>query len=230
MNQIVSKGIVLTRVDYGEADRIVTLLTPDHGKIRVMARGVRKIKSRMAGGVELFSVSDITYMAGRGEIGTLVSARLITHYGNIVHDINRVQQGYELIKMVNKTTEDDTDQSYFDVLIDTLKALDNNTIPLDLTRQWLQAQLLNIGGHQPNMLTDTAGQELVVDQLYEFDFETMCFRQHSSGLFGPAQIKALRLLFSNNKPLRLVTVQGLIDQLPTLDPILRYMTGTFLRV
>lgn len=229
MKQIVSKGIVLTRVDYGEADRIVTLLTPDNGKIRVMARGVRKIKSRMAGGVELFSVSDITYMEGRGEIGTLVSARLIMHYGNIVHDINRVQQGYELIKMVNKTTEDQTDESYFDVLQDTLAALDDATIPIDLTRQWLQAQLLNIGGNLPNMLTDTDDEELASDKLYEFDFESMCFRVHSSGLFGPDQIKVLRLLFSKNKPARLLTVQGLVDQLPTLDPILRYMTGTFLR-
>lgn len=229
MNQIVTKGIVLTRVDYGEADRIVTLLTPDHGKIRVMARGVRKVKSRMAGGVELFSVSDITYMAGRGEIGTLVSARLITHYGKIVHDITRVQQGYDLIKMVNKTTEDDTDQNYFELLQETFKALDNSEIPIDLTRLWLQAQLLNIGGHQPNLLTDTTHQELDANKGYEFDFEAMCFREHPSGLFGPAQIKALRLLFSSNKPARLVTVQGLIDQLPTLDPILRYMTGTFLR-
>lgn len=229
MNQIVTKGIVLTRVDYGEADRIITLLTPDNGKIRVMARGVRKIKSRMAGGVELFSISDITYMAGRGEIGTLVSARLITHFGNIVHDINRVQQGYELIKMVNKTTEDQTDQTYFDVLSDTLRALDDANIPLDLTRQWLQAQLLTIGGHQPNLLTDEQGEELQAETQYEFDFETMYFRVREGGVFGVDQIKALRLLFSTNKPVQLVRVTGLIPQLPVLDPILRYMTGTFLR-
>lgn len=229
MKQIVTKGIVLTRVDYGEADRIVTLLTPDNGKIRVMARGVRKIKSRMAGGVELFSVSDITYMPGRGEIGTLVSARLITHYGNIVHDITRVQQGYDLIKMVNKTTEDETDQVYFDILEETFKALNDNDVPIDVTRLWLQAQLLNTGGHQPNLLTDTAGHELVADKGYEFDFEAMTFREVNGGLFGAPQIKVLRLLFSKNKPARLVTVQGFTDQLITIDPILRYMTGTFLR-
>lgn len=228
MKQIVTKGIVLTRVDYGEADRIVTLLTPDNGKIRVMARGVRKIKSRMAGGVELFSVSDITYMPGRGEIGTLVSARLITHYGNIVHDITRVQQGYDLIKMVNKTTEDETDQVYFDILEETFKALNDNDVPIDVTRLWLQAQLLTIGGHQPNLLTDTAGHELAADKAYEFDFEAMTFRQIDVGLFRAPQIKVMRLLFSKNKPARLVTVQGFTDELPTIDPILRYMTGTFL--
>ncbi|MCA9330182.1 DNA repair protein RecO, partial [Candidatus Saccharibacteria bacterium] len=62
MKQIVTVGIVLARINYGEADRIVTILTPDHGKIRLLARGVRKIKSRLAGGIELFSINDLTYI------------------------------------------------------------------------------------------------------------------------------------------------------------------------
>lgn len=229
MRQIVTTGIVLMRTDFGEADRIVTFLTPDNGKVRVMARGVRKIKSRMAGGIELFSVSDITFMPGRGEIGTLVSTRIITHYGRIIHDINRVRQGYELIKLVHKTTEDDTDDTYFNVLHQALIALDDHDIPLDLTRQWLQAQLLNIGGHLPNMLTDTDGAKLTSDEAYEFDFEAMGFRIRPDGPFRAESIKALRLLFSHNPPARLATVEGMIDQLPTIDPILRYMAATYLR-
>lgn len=65
MNQIVTKGIVLSRTEFGEADRIITVLTTDHGKIRLIAKGVRRIKSKSAGGIELFSVSDITYIPGR---------------------------------------------------------------------------------------------------------------------------------------------------------------------
>jgi DNA repair protein RecO (recombination protein O) len=106
VNQILTRGIVLSRTDYGEADRILTLLTPDQGKIRLIAKGVRKIKSKLAGGIELFSVSDVTFIRGRGDIGTLVSARLDTHYGTIVKDIERVQLGYDLIKQINKSTED----------------------------------------------------------------------------------------------------------------------------
>ena len=58
MKQSRTHGIVLTRVDYGEADRIITMLTPE-GKITLMVRGVRRIKSKLAGGVELFSVSEM---------------------------------------------------------------------------------------------------------------------------------------------------------------------------
>ena len=61
-----TSAIILKRVDYGEADRILTLLTPDHGKLSLMAKGVRKIKSKLAGGIELFSISTITFAEGRG--------------------------------------------------------------------------------------------------------------------------------------------------------------------
>jgi DNA repair protein RecO (recombination protein O) len=73
MQQLQTRGIILSRTDFGEADRILTVLTPQQGKLRLMAKGVRKIKSKLAGGIELFSVSDITYIRGKGELGTLIS-------------------------------------------------------------------------------------------------------------------------------------------------------------
>ena len=83
MKQLQTEGIVLSRTDYGEADRIINILTPEQGKIALMARGVRKPKSKLAGGIELFSISDISYIKGKGEIGTLISVRLKKHYANI---------------------------------------------------------------------------------------------------------------------------------------------------
>ena len=53
-----TQAVVLRRTNYGEADRILQLLTPD-GRRSVMARGVRKEKSKLAGGIELFAVSDV---------------------------------------------------------------------------------------------------------------------------------------------------------------------------
>ena len=55
MNAVVSgRGVVLRTVKLGEADRIVTLLTRDHGKIRAVAKGVRRTKSRFGGRLEPF--------------------------------------------------------------------------------------------------------------------------------------------------------------------------------
>src|SRR4051812_30345333 len=105
MRQIVTKGIVLSRTDFGEADRILTVLTPNEGKISLMAKGVRKIKSKLAGGIELFSISSITFIPGRGEVGTLISSRLDIHFSNIVRDINRTMLGYDMLKLINRVTE-----------------------------------------------------------------------------------------------------------------------------
>ena len=55
MKTIRTKAIVIRRTNYGEADRILQLLTPDYGKVSVMARGVRREKSKLAGGIELFA-------------------------------------------------------------------------------------------------------------------------------------------------------------------------------
>ena len=65
-----TEAVVLRSIRYGEADRIITFITPDRGKVKGIAKGVRKQKSKLAGGIELFSVSDISFIPGRRDIDT----------------------------------------------------------------------------------------------------------------------------------------------------------------
>ena len=230
MKQLQTRGIVLSRTDYGEADRIITVLTPEAGKLRLMARGVRKIKSKLAGGIELFSVSDITYIQGRGDIGTLVSTRLVKHYGRIIQELARVQLGYELIKILNKATEDNPEPEYFELLQQAFTALDDAAISLGLIKLWFEAQLLRLGGHAPNLHTDAAGQNLVADSNYNFDFETVAFASHSHGRFTANDIKACRLLFSHHPPQAIQQVQGIEEVLPDLVPLVRSMLTSYIHL
>jgi DNA repair protein RecO (recombination protein O) len=229
MKQLRTRGIVLSRTDYGEADRIITVLTPDAGKLRLMARGVRKIKSKLAGGIELFSVSDITYMPGRGDIGTLISARLSVHYGRIVEQIERVQLGYELLKQLNKATEDETDEQYFAMLDQALAALNDPEVSLALISTWFRAQLLRLDGHAPNLQTDTSGQKLLPDQPYDFDFEAMTFTRHPQARFNAGHIKTLRLLFNGHTPQALRRVQGIADTVQDVAPLVNTMAVNYVR-
>src|SRR5690606_3084593 len=80
-----TRAIVLRRTNYGEADRIVQFLTPE-GKVSVMARGVRREKSKLAGGIELFAICDVVVGDGKGDLGVLTSSRLVQFYGNILKD------------------------------------------------------------------------------------------------------------------------------------------------
>jgi DNA repair protein RecO len=198
-HQVVTEGIVLSRTNFGEADRILTMLTPDQGKVRLMAKGVRKIKSKLAGGIELFSVSQISYIPGKGDIHTLISSRLQKHYGNIVHDITRTMLGYELLKRINRATEDATESEYFDLMKASLEALEG-TLPTDLLELWFDAQLLRMAGHQPNLTTDIQGKRLESDKLYTFDFDNMTFVLVDQGLVTPSHIKFLRLVFGLTEP------------------------------
>jgi DNA repair protein RecO (recombination protein O) len=209
MNQLVTEGIILSRTDYGEADRILTLLTPDHGKLRLMAKGVRRVKSKLAGGIELFSISTITFVKGRGDIGTLVSTRLVKHYNHIVEDLDRTMLGYELIKQLNKATEDHPEPIYFDLLRHTFEALDDSRISLELVRFWFAARMLDVGGHAPNLVTDTTGQKLQPGTTYDFDAESMCFAgPRPRGRFTTNHIKFIRLAFSGSSPKALLNVHG----------------------
>jgi DNA repair protein RecO len=232
MKQLVARAIVLSRTEFSEADRIITLLTPDTGKLRLVARGVRRAKSKLAGGIELFSISDITYMTGRSgqdSLGTLISARLETHYGNIVKDITRVQLGYELIKLLHKITEDEPEEDYFDLLQQGFAGL-NGDLEVEVIRLWFLAQLLRLSGSSPNLATDVEGQPLIADQLYNFDFDNMAFDTNPSAQFTAAHIKVMRLLFNVTELATLRQVQGIGRFLPDIAPLLHTMRQTYLRV
>ncbi len=228
MNTIITQGIVLRRTNYGEADRIVQFLTPDQGKISVVVKGVRRLKSKMAGGVELFSISNLSFIKGRGELGTLVSAQLQTHYGNITKDITRVQLGYDLIKLLNATVEDDAGPEYFELLQAALAALDDANLSAELVQVWFTARMLQETGHTPNTRTTMDSQPLEADKTYDFSLDDMAFAEHPGGAFGKNEIKFMRLLFSDASVKVLSAVERADDYVQLLSPLLRIMSANYL--
>jgi len=228
MQRFNTTGIVLARTDYGEADRILTILTPDHGKVKAIAKGVRKSKSKMAGGIELFSISEVSFIIGRSEINTLISTRLVKHFGNIVKDLDRTASAYEIIKTINKATEEQPEEAYFYLLGDALRALDNASLNLELVNVWFAAQLIKLAGHSPNLKSERSGQKLEAGKKYDFDFESMAFQPGEA--FSTDHIKFLRFLFSSNPPDKLQKVQNSAELSVTLQPLVRASLQTFVRV
>lgn len=223
-------GIVIARTDYAEADRILTILTPDHGKIKAIAKGVRKSKSKMAGGIELFSVSEISYIVGRSEIDTLISTRLLKHYGNIVKDLDRTGLAYELLRITNKATEDSPESAYFSLLKQSLETLNDDSIDYRLADLWFNMQLLKLAGHTPNLKTDTQGQKLTAGTNYNFDIDTMSFKMNEQGSFSTDHIKFLRLGFGPNSPTALKRVSNYDKLVAHLQPTVLAMLRAFVRV
>jgi len=227
MKQQTTEGIVLSRIDYGEADRIITFLTPEMGKVRVIAKGVRKQKSKLAGGIELFSVCTITYIEGKSDIKTLVSTRLQTHYGQIVKDIDRTMLGYEILKILSKLLEDEGGQEYYDLLLSSLEALDNLETPKDLAEASFLLRLMRLLGHLPEFTHDIKGRQMSSNDSLQFSFDDMAFFVAPSGPFSLNHVKLLRLL-GHNPPGSLFSVKDLAKYLSELTPLVRQMSRQYL--
>lgn len=208
MKPIRTKAIVLRRTNYGEADRVLQLLTPDHGKLAAMAKGVRREKSKLAGGIELFAVSDVTLVSGKSDIWTLTGAKMDTFFAHIMSDYERMQFGYEAIKQVSKVSEQVSDPAFFVLLETALDSLNDASIQLDITVTWFWLQLAILQGQGLNLATDVNGMKLVEDKNYMFDHEAMAFVFSEKGGFTTEHIKLLRLL-SAQPPIVIVKVKGI---------------------
>lgn len=194
MPSLKTKAIVLRRTNYGEADRIVQLLTPTHGKVSVMAKGVRKEKSKLASGIELFSVSELTIHQGKGDLGVLTSVRLEHFYKDILADYDRLQFGYEVLKRANRLAEHIVEPTLFESLEVVFRALNDVSIDLRLVKIWFYLQSAELEGRGLNLSLDSQGQSLREDARYSFDIADMAFIERPSGTFTADHLKILKLL------------------------------------
>ena len=193
MTTIRTRAIVLRRTNYGEADRILQLLTPE-GKRSVMAKGVRREKSRLAGGIELFAISDIVITEGRGDLGILTSARLVQFYRHILEDYDAMQFAYEAMKQVGKASEMMDEPEWYDVLSEVLMALDVRSIPLQLVQTWFYLHYADLLGHGLSLTTDVNGEPLRADLRYAYDVGEKGLRESRSGELSADHIKLMRLI------------------------------------
>jgi DNA repair protein RecO (recombination protein O) len=83
-----TEAIVLKAQDYGETDKLLTLLTPQVGKLRAVAKGVRKPNSRMGGHLDLFTRSNLFLARGRN-LDIVTQAVALEHFTAMRHDLAR---------------------------------------------------------------------------------------------------------------------------------------------
>lgn len=206
-----TKAIVLRRTNYGEADRVVQFLTP-LGRYAALARGVRREKSKLAGGVELFAVSDIVITEGRGALGIVTSARLVEFYRHILEDYDRMQFAYEAVKQVARASETADEPEWFEVLSEVLAALNSASMPLKMIESWFYLRYADLLGHGLNLRHDTVGEPLMADKAYTYDVSEQGLRAVAGGEITADHIKFLRL--ASVKPL------AVLAQVSGLEPIL----------
>ena len=187
-------GIVLRRTNYGEADRILNVITPV-GKVSVMARGVRKEKSKLAGGVEMLTLSDYVMHFGKSEMGVVTSARMVRHYGGLLKDYEKMELVGALMKQINRAAEGSDSGEFFEVLKQCLEALEKG-VAGKVVEAWFVLNLGRAMGEQMNLYRDASGAKLSVDEHYVWDAAEGAFRAQGAGEFGANEIKLLRLMLA----------------------------------
>jgi DNA repair protein RecO (recombination protein O) len=140
MRGIKVEGVILKRSDFGEADRIISVFTLQRGKIRIIAKGIRRITSRRAGNVELLNWCALYLHQGKG-MPILTEATTLNSFSKIKNDLILSSYAFHIIEMVDKLTAENQEspQVYFE-LIEVLKRLEKN--PRQILIRAFEAKIL----------------------------------------------------------------------------------------
>lgn len=186
------------------------MITP-LGQRSVMAKGARREKSKLAGGIELFAISDVVINSGKGDLGVLTSARLVHFYRHILEDYDRLQFGYEVINLVSRASEHIDEPEWYGVLSEVYMGLDVLTIPLQLTQSWFYLHYAELTGYELNLERDVAGQLLDEDKTYMYDMNEKGLRPAEQGDIDANHIKLLRILAT--RPIQTVAQIGGVESI-----------------
>jgi DNA repair protein RecO (recombination protein O) len=118
-----SEGIVLTRRNFGEADRIISIYSKDHGRISLIAKGVRRPSSRKRGHIEVFNLVKFQAVIGHG-LDTMTEAEVVDDFKTIRGSLKKVSLAYYLMEVVGRIThEGESNIELFNLLLSTLTKL-----------------------------------------------------------------------------------------------------------
>lgn len=145
-----AEAIVLRTVDLGEADRILVLFTRHFGKVHVVAKGIRRATSRMAGHAE--PLTHATYQLARGrDLDVLTGAEARALYPALRDDLGRIAAGWYCAELTDRfTVERAPTAPLFDLLETALRHLDAG-YPSALVCRWFDLHLLDRSGFRPEL-------------------------------------------------------------------------------
>ncbi len=128
MKSYKTEGIVIKRKSFGEADRILTVFTKKYGKIKILAKGVRRITSRRGGNVELFNQVEMVIHSGR-TFDILTEAQVVNSFSRIRKNLDLVGLGFHICEIVDGLCpEHQSHPKVYDLMLEVLNELDHGLI------------------------------------------------------------------------------------------------------
>lgn len=145
-----TRAIVLAHLDLGEADRIITLLTPEDGKFRAIAKGVRRPRSRMGGSVEPFAELDLVLARGR-ELDVVTSVAVAHAWLNLRDELESTATAWYLGELADRAVEERAGaHPVYGLLRRACQLLDDGMAPGRVAR-WFEGGLADALGVRPEL-------------------------------------------------------------------------------
>lgn len=145
-----TRGVVLRRIDLGEADKILTLYTANLGKLRAVAKGVRRPGSRLGGHLDDLSYADMLLAKGR-DLDVITQSQTISSFRGMRDDLRRTTLGYYVAELVDGFTEERIEnRPLFDLLVHTLELL-SEAKDLATSVRFFELHLLDTVGYRPEL-------------------------------------------------------------------------------
>ena len=186
MKQIKVNGIVIAENNMGDFDKMVTLLTPNLGKIGCSAKGARRNKSLLLGSTQFLCFSDFMLFKG-SDTYTINSAQTIEMFYNIRTDLEKLSYASYITKIINDvTTENQNSFNTLKLFLNTLYMISETDKNLDLITAIFKIRMLKILGFTPNSLECTTCRSK--DNLNYFSIKDnglkceACHKQDKSGI------------------------------------------------
>ncbi|HEX3796588.1 MAG TPA: DNA repair protein RecO [Acidimicrobiales bacterium] len=121
-------GVVLRTYRLGEADRIIVFLTEQHGKVRAVAKGVRRTKSKFGARLEPLTHVDLLLWQGRGDLDIVNQVEVIDTFRGIREDLDKVAKGVALLEVTDQMAQErHPDRRLYAMLVGALRSLSENT-------------------------------------------------------------------------------------------------------
>jgi DNA repair protein RecO (recombination protein O) len=148
-----TEAIVLRSMDLGEADRVLTVLTPRLGKLRVIAKGIRRPRSRLGGGLEPFSDVHLVLAIGR-TFDVVTQVALEDPHLGLRNDLHSTAAAWYLVELADRFCEGSADShDAFVQLAQGLAALDAapEEVSREIIARWFELHLLDAMGFRPEL-------------------------------------------------------------------------------
>ncbi len=196
-----AEGIVLRGRDFGEADRILTLFTPEHGKVRAVAKGVRRANSKKSGHVEPFCRCAMLLSQGR-DLDLIEQAETLDAFPEMRSSLERLGAAFYLAELVDTFTEEGGEsRALYQALVSTFVALEHGA-DVDISCRWFEVYLLTINGSAPSWSACVGcGAAITPDTAYVYSVDRgglLCpecaHLDAAARAVNPAAVKLLRLL------------------------------------